>query len=109
MVITRAPSPAFMRKMDDIVWSDDTVDAYRAVYQLILEEMRRSILPFDTHPAEQWAERKAAEHRDIALKIKKIKKTVIPPDSCESVERLHQHHYRIATRYTRASEACACA
>ena len=105
MVIARTPSSAFMRKMDDIVWSSELRDVTRAVHQLIFDEMLRSILPLCMREAYEWADRKAAGHREIALKIKKIL-CFIPEDSREGVERLYQHHYRISTRYTHASEAC---
>ena len=110
MVIVRTPSRTFMRKMDDIVWSSENKygqlkDVTHAVHQLVFDELRRSILPLCTREAREWADQKAAGHRKHALKIKDIL-FIIPEDSREGVERLYQHHYRISTRYTRASEAC---
>lgn len=95
-----------MQKMDDIVWTNDTyAGVFPAVHQLIQDETRRSILPFVISEAEQWAQEKAACHREIALRIKRISLS-IPEDLRLGVERLHRHHYEISTRYTSASRAC---
>lgn len=97
----------FVRKVDDVVWLEGASESYvfSAVYTLVLDECWRALFPHNIREAGYWASRKAAEHRVIALKIKRIIHS-IPEDLRGNVELLHSHHYTISTRYSAAERAC---
>ena len=100
----------FISNMDDLIWSEEdaTETQIFKLLLLIIGEMKRLFLPVNIKidEAARWAETKAEEHRKIALKIEQIILWT-PEDLRGNVERLHDHHYKISTRYSAAERACS--
>lgn len=100
----------FISNMDDLIWSEEDATETQIFNLLLLiigEEMKRSFLPVNIKfdEAARWAETKAEEHRKIAFKIERIILWT-PEDLRGNVKRLHDHHDKIASRYSAARRAC---
>ena len=96
-------------KIEQVIWGEEK-DVFVPVRVLVMEELRRRILPMIIWELQAWALSKAEEHSQTHVKIDQIilavRRNVADQEYHLSLQKLSKHHKDISLRYSTAADAC---